>query len=89
MMLLTKCPKCGKPLSVPLPDDTCEAEAARIARLLRCADCWLEADKTQSNEKNATRGEHGAREGQQGKQSATSLDTPSMKQGSGDQGRTL
>ena len=40
MQLIIQCPKCGTLLSIPLPDETTEAEAARIAQdVVRCADC--------------------------------------------------
>lgn len=38
MKLITHCPKCGKLFSLPLPEDTSEADATRIARNMTCAD---------------------------------------------------
>lgn len=66
MQLISHCQICRKELVLPLPFEVSEAEADRIARLIRCADCWLGADKTPANQTDATRGDHGAMAGQQG-----------------------
>ena len=77
MQLIINCPKCGKPLSIPLPDHTTETEAARIAQDVRCADCLRAMP---SAEQSAPRGEHDGTVGNvashQAESSALSLDTP-------------
>ena len=37
--LETTCPRCGRPMSLPLPPDTDRADAERLARLVLCDAC--------------------------------------------------
>ena len=40
--LPTNCPRCGRAMSLPVPDDTEPADIRRIARLVLCGACSQE-----------------------------------------------
>ena len=68
---------------MPLPDTTSEAEAARIAQVVLCADCLRSMPSAALQAmQQATAGITKANEGR------TSLDTPSHIGSSGDRART-
>lgn len=39
MQIITPCIKCGQPITIHLPDETTDAEAQSVARLIVCEPC--------------------------------------------------